>query len=213
MHAAIFDRFRQVELGNKREYGGAGLGLSITKSLVQILGGTIWVNSKPGKGSTFYFTLPLEIAVLNKEIQALPSSKHYKNEFSGCTILIAEDESANYSLLTEMLKDTGIRMIWARNGKDAIQICTRNNNIDIILMDIEMPVLNGYDATRLIRRIRPGVPVIAQTAHAMEADKLCCIDAGCNDYIAKPIQMDNLLSVIQKHLQKSIKKVDYELSN
>lgn len=199
-HQIIFERFRQVENGSSRQYGGTGLGLSITKALVEILGGKIWLNSSPSGGSCFYFSLPYYITT-NTNIPLLNNSNYiYKNLWSNYSILVAEDEIDNYSLLFEILEPTGITIYYAANGFEAVNMFKQHNNISIILMDIKMPEMNGYDATRLIKSINTQVPIIALTAYALSEDHNLAIEAGCNEFLTKPFNRKVLLDTIYKYL-------------
>lgn len=201
-HKLIFERFRQVEITSARKYGGTGLGLSISKAYVQKLGGKIWLESSINKGAIFYFNLPL--VQVKKNIKT-PNNENMmdlnKINWSHYTILIAEDEVINYQFFEEILEDTRVNIIWVTNGQEAVNYCEKNNEIDLVLMDIKMPVLNGYDATRIIKKYRPDLPIIAQTAYALVGDDLKAREAGCDDYIYKPINVANLIKKISKFLK------------
>ncbi len=193
----VFERFRQANLDYSREYGGNGLGLSLSKRLVELLGGKIWIESEENKGSTFYFTIPINSPLENK-------SEDKKNtipnkEIKPLTVLVVEDEEVNFQFIKEILSVNNPNVIWAKNGKQAIEKCKNNPEIDIVLMDIRMPVMNGYESTKEIKKIRPELPVIAQTAYAMSDDLNKVKAAGCDDYISKPINIDNLLQLINKY--------------
>jgi signal transduction histidine kinase/CheY-like chemotaxis protein len=192
----IFERFRQVEEGSTRKYGGTGIGLFISKHLVKMLGGELWVESELEKGSTFFFELPYESVVKPNENSKLykPAEKQYN--WDGKVILIAEDVETNYYFLNAILSKTRANILWARDGEEVYNICASNPNIDIVLMDIQMPKLNGYQATSRIKELNPQLPIIAQTAYAMPNDNIKCIEAGCDDYISKPINSDLLLEKI-----------------
>ena len=223
----IFERFNKIETNKSKLYRGTGLGLTITQNLVEQLGGTIRVESDPdsyrennlpdarlpdgqglpadmhGKagGSTFYFTLPLDISenieVSNIEKHIVENHKIWKNK----TILIAEDEESNYKFLEVLLSKKGINLLRAENGYEAIEICKGYKQIDLILMDIKMPGMNGLEATAKIKQTRPEIPIIIQTAYAMQNDEKECIEAGCDDYIAKPIKKEKLLSILAKWIK------------
>lgn len=197
----IFERFRQVELSSARKYGGTGLGLSISKAYIEKMGGEIWVDSELGKGSTFYFNVPLELNDQFVEEEGVPVSDEELN-WDGKLILIAEDEKVNYKYFEEILFETKVNLLWAENGQVAVDKCMDNDAIDLVLMDMKMPLLNGYDATREIKKIKPDLPVIAQTAYALVGDEAKAIQAGCDDYIHKPIDMDVLIDKIAKYLSK-----------
>ncbi len=200
LHQVIFERFRQAEGSAMRQYGGSGLGLSISKAYVELLGGKIWLVSEPGKGSTFFFTIPYK----NTEKSLLPEEKsETARDTRGethKTILVAEDEDSNYLLLEELLKVLKSNLIRANNGLEAVEICKSNNNIDLVLMDIKMLVMDGFTATRQIRELRPNLPIIAQTAYSEYSEKHKAMESGCNDFISKPFEKDILLSKIREYL-------------
>jgi CheY-like chemotaxis protein len=201
MHNTVFERFRQVDETTSRKFGGTGLGLAISKRIVELLGGEIWVDSKPGKGSTFYFTLPF---VEQEEDTAHENEKFwsYQYNWKGKTILVAEDEETNYELIKAALHKTKVVLIWAVNGAEAVDICKANKNIDLVLMDIRMPKMNGYEATKKIKSFRKELPVIALTAYAMAEDGAKSIEAGCDEYFSKPIRPSKLLAAIDKFFVK-----------
>ncbi len=190
----VFERFRQVEVTTQRNYGGTGLGLSICKAYVEMLGGTIGLNSNVEEGTRFFFKLPFK--------PELPGEKGVKSDtveynFSGKIILVAEDEPVNYLYLKELLADTEAYLIHVENGADAIKQLEQSSGIDLVLMDVKMPVINGIEATKAIRSKGITIPIIALTAYAMSGDKERCISAGCNGYVSKPIIRDDLLTTIK----------------
>ena len=196
----IFERFRQVEDFTTRMYGGSGLGLAISKKIVEAMGGKIWVETELKKGSEFIFSLPL---IINKEKPKSKSKSEKKvkgNDLSDLKILIAEDDDDNYKLFEIIFKKTKIKMIRAKDGVECLELFKSNKDIDIVLMDIQMPLMNGLDATRIIKQIRKEVPVIAQTAFALSSDRGRCMEAGCDDVITKPINFEKLYSLIKKYL-------------
>ena len=199
----IFDRFRQASSSYNKIYGGTGLGLSISKGLAEKLGGKIWVTSEYDKGSEFYFSIPYKPGVNFER----PAQIDYqvKYNWSGRTILIAEDEEVNYNLLETILCPTSAEIIRAKTGLEAIRLCEIREQIDIVLMDIKMPDLNGLEATKRIKALRNNLPVIAQTAYAMSTDEENCLHSGCDDYISKPLRIDELLKKIDHYLKKDPK--------
>ncbi|MBN1184669.1 MAG: response regulator [Bacteroidales bacterium] len=198
----IFERFRQEDEAINKEFGGTGLGLTITKALVKILGGEIWVKSEKGKGSTFYFSIPegtpSKSIVTGFEIEE--PMKAY--DFSGKTILLAEDDITSYQYFMEIFENTNIQLIYAKNGKEALDKFKENiGKIHLILLDIQMPVLNGYELAKQIRAIDKNIPILAQTAYAMKEEEKKCYSVGCNDYITKPIKAEHLLQKMEKLLK------------
>lgn len=197
----IFDRFRQVDSTHERKYGGTGLGLAIAKGFVELLGGKIWCESKKGEGSTFYFTMPYKAGknISDKTIHKSQTSKMNSQK----TVLVAEDEEINYLYIEELLLHLdNINIIRAINGKEVIELVEKYPEIDLVLMDIKMPLMNGYDATKAIKKSNPNIPIIAQTAYAMPGDEQLALDAGCDAYIKKPIQKDRLIGVVNSFLLK-----------
>ncbi|MDD4192667.1 MAG: PAS domain S-box protein [Mangrovibacterium sp.] len=199
---AIFERFVQADQNRNRAYEGAGLGLSITKAYVNALGGKISVQSEPGKGSTFTFSIPYQ-PVAEQRKPAGPLTGISEMRPSGkITILIAEDDEASYQLLRIILEKEGISSLHTMNGADTVKAVQENPAIAMILMDIQMPDVDGLEATRQIRMFNKTIPIIAQTAYALSDDDKKAIEAGCNDYIAKPIKRRDLLALIKKYAGK-----------
>jgi PAS domain S-box-containing protein len=199
-HDVIFNIFRQIDDTHTRKYGGTGIGLSVAKKIVEMLGGEIWVESEQEKGSTFYFTIPVLSENKQTEIQTSDSVIITEKRFDGKTVLIAEDEVPSFKFLNLVLTKMNIRVLWAKNGIEVVDLCKTDPSINLILMDIKMPLLNGYEATRQIKRIRPELPVIAQTAYATISDKAESLNAGCDDYLSKPIQIGQLKDLLRKYL-------------
>jgi CheY-like chemotaxis protein len=194
----IFDRFTQLNQGNNRLYGGTGLGLSIVKGLINLLGGEIWLESEPNKGTTFYFTLTYRISD-NLQPEPISPRDHATYNFHNKTILIVEDDMYNAEFLKEVLADTGFSILHTLYGHEAIEI-SRSNNLDMVLMDISLPDMNGYDVTMQILQQKPNLKIIAQTAYAAPDDKQKAVDSGCVDYISKPLKREVLLSLIENHV-------------
>jgi signal transduction histidine kinase/ActR/RegA family two-component response regulator len=196
-HDKIFNRFHKAESDRQVFYDGVGLGLSISKANVEMLNGKIWVKSVPDSGSTFFFTVPFNPV---SESQPQKENASIQNSlFSDLIILIAEDDDPGYLYITRVLDTAGFRYLRALNGKEAVEICNAEPKVRIVLMDMKMPVMNGYDATVEIKRLHPGIKIIAQTAYAMKDEKKKALDCGCDDYISKPYDKEDLISVISNH--------------
>ncbi len=203
MYDEIFKRFRQVETTAARNYGGSGLGLSITKAYVELLGGKIWLESTMGKGTIFFFTISLnQTDNKAKTVAEKPVFKESSELKNRKNILIAEDEDSNYLFIEACLSDYEMVLSRATNGIEAVEICKTHPEIDLVLMDIKMPVMNGLDATKQIKLLRPDLHVIAQSAYSTESEINKSIECGCDDFISKPINFDLLISKINKHLVK-----------
>ncbi len=200
----IFEEFAQAESSTSRKYGGSGLGLTICRELIKLMGGRIWVSSKVGEGSEFSFVIPL-LEVTEKEYQSslLKKQTIHEDKNENFNILIAEDNAVNAKLETIVLKKLGHSVSIANNGRDTINILSKGN-FDIVIMDIEMPVMDGFEATRRIRNGEAGdrycnIPIIALTAHAINEIHEKCLRIGMNDYISKPIRIDQLQSILLKN--------------
>ena len=199
----IFERFGQIEQNGDKNQQGTGLGLAISKKLVELLGGKMWVESTEGEGSTFFFTLPYDPELnIADEYGASGSDDNSETTLKGKKIMIAEDEEMNRMLMREILAETGAEIIWAENGQQAVETMKAHPEIDLILMDIKMPVMNGYDATRAIREFNKEVVIIAQTAYALTDEKDKTIQAGCNYYMTKPISIPLLMKILNGFLKK-----------
>lgn len=198
-HVAIFERFVQADIEDRMAYQGAGLGLAISKAYVEMLGGKIWVDSQEGIGSTFYFTLPYHKAPQKENRQAAHASSENDLAARKLKILIAEDDEVSEMLIDHYIQMFGKEILKAGTGVEAVEVCRNNPDIDLIFMDIRMPEMGGYEATKQIRAFNPGIVIIAQTAYGMTGDREKAIEAGCDDYIAKPINKIELQRMIQKY--------------
>ncbi|MFZ5940188.1 MAG: PAS domain S-box protein [Bacteroidota bacterium] len=199
-HEIIFDRFRQGHESKTRLYGGTGLGLAISKNLIELLGGRIGLHSTPGEGSEFWILLPLD-EVKKSSIKQEEQRVARNPRLAGKKILVAEDDYSNFYFIKEALKYEDIELVWARDGQEAIDFFHEMKDIDIVLMDIQMPVIDGYECTRIMKKEKPDIPVIAQTAYAMAGERQLSRDAGCDNHLSKPIKVSELLQVLQLHLK------------
>ncbi len=209
--AQLFSPFTQADASTTRKYGGTGLGLAICKQLVEMMGGSIGVDSHEGQGSTFWFTLQLELPQASEQHEerrsenAVPQDGMARRVGTGRvtagSILVAEDNATNREVALAQLKKLGYHAVAVPNGAEAVQAIERGS-YDLVLMDCEMPVMDGYEATRLIRVDRPDFPVIALTADAMSGDRDRCISEGMSDYLAKPVDLERLAEVLAKWLSR-----------
>ncbi len=191
----IFDRFRKSDQPYTNEYSGVGLGLSICKSLLLLMDGDMRLSSEPNKGSIFYFNLPLDVDFEDFNNKQIEKEQNYVWE--GKTIMIAEDAEQSYRFLEFIFSTTKVNLIWAKNGLEAVNYIKENKNVDLILMDIIMPEMDGIEATKQIKQI-VDIPIIAQTGYIMDEynEIETILDAGCSDYITKPINVKKLLHII-----------------
>ncbi len=196
----IFNRFMQVATTISPNEEGVGLGLTISKAIVKQFGGDIWVESEPGQGAIFYFSIPDKPgeSVLLQTENLTPTDMDY--DWKDKTILVAEDVPTNFLLVKKSLRKTNVQLLWSKNGKETVDMVKENDNIDLVLMDIRMPIMNGLDATREIKKLHPNLVIIAQTAYAMDGDRENSLAAGCDDYISKPINLKEFVALIAKYL-------------
>ncbi|MDP4210956.1 MAG: PocR ligand-binding domain-containing protein [Bacteroidota bacterium] len=195
----IFERFAQLQQGAKMNIGGTGLGLPIVKALVGLLGGQVFLESEPLKGSTFSFTIPYN-PVQPLPRQPLIVENINEGNFTGKTVLIVEDDPYNAEYIKEVLSGIGgLNIVQAANGEEAVEI-SLSQQIDLILMDIRLPNIDGYEAIRQIGQRKPQLKIVAQTAYATQGEKEKALNVGCVDYVSKPTKRDVLLSVLNKHL-------------
>lgn len=195
----IFDLFRQVDGSLSRTHEGMGTGLSIAKKLVTLLGGTIWVNSVVGQGSTFFFTIPFEET---QETQDEPKPLKTKEVvLKDKLILIVEDDASNFEYFKHFFERYDIQYIWAKNGEMAVNYCKEHPNIDLVLMDINLPILNGYEASKQIKKLYPDLLIVAQSAYVYDYDydKNKLMEAGIKDYLIKPITVETLLEALKSY--------------
>lgn len=193
----IFERFRQADIVGSGLNSGMGLGLPIAKAYIEAMQGKVALESKPGKGTTITFTIPWKKPEAdNRDIKGhsnnIPKEKK--------TILVAEDEEYNFYLTREILTFRKINVVHAWNGKEAVDIIKNNPDVNLVLMDVKMPVMGGYEATKLIKALRPELPVVALTAYALLGDKEKALENGCDDYLAKPVSMKDFEAVVDKYL-------------
>jgi len=192
----IYERFVQLDNTMTRPYSGSGLGLHITKGLAELMGGKIWIETEVGKGTSFYFRIPYSPAYFLSEEEKPQINKKKDHNWSAYTVLIVEDDIINYKVLGGMLRNTKVSIIHSDNGVKAIEQVRLNPKIDLVLMDVQLPEMNGLEATGKILEINPTLPIIAQTTNEKEK----CLEAGCVDYIPKPIDMNILVNKMSKFL-------------
>ena len=209
----LFNSFSQIDASTARKYGGSGLGLSICGQLLEMMGGSITVDSEPGKGSRFCFILPLGLAQPLEKSAMLPASTpladspqaalEYRSYFKGCRVLVAEDNPTNQEITLAMLELVGIKAQLVENGHGAVA-AAREGRFDAVLMDVQMPEMDGYEATRAIRKFVSGdeLPIIAMTAHTLKEDEARCLEAGMNGYVSKPVSQEKLFATLKEFVDE-----------
>ncbi len=203
----LFNAFTQADGSTTRRYGGTGLGLVISRRIVNMMAGNIWLESELGKGSTFFFTATFNKITKTAAADIDPDESECRNhpdEFFNVNLLLVEDSPINRRVAVEILSQAGIKVTTANNGKEALETISKSN-FDIILMDIQMPEMGGLEATRIIRReFKPAsLPIVAMTANAMKGDRQQCLAAGMDDYVSKPIDRKQLFTVLRRNLNTS----------
>jgi len=197
MEKLIFERFRQAENTYLKKTEGSGLGLSISKAFIELMGGRIWVKSIYGEGSEFYCTIPYKPISIPNANNIISQNSAYK---LALTALVVEDDEIGYIYIQHILEQNNCISLHAENGQQAIEMIQQHPEISIILMDLKMPVMNGIEATKIIRQSNPTIPIIAQTAYTTNEDRKLALEAGCNDFITKPINKDILLKKLKTML-------------
>jgi len=194
LHEKIFERFRQADKSIQMNYGGTGLGLSISKGFVELLSGKIWVQSEPTKGATFCFKIPYKPAnEIDKTMSPNKQNVKFKN------ILVAEDEEYNFLYIEELLSGLELKLIHAKDGKETVEICKSNPKIDLILMDIKMPIMTGHEAAKIIKELIPNLPIVAQSAYALDHER-AKYEGIFNDYLTKPFNENDLKQMVMKYI-------------
>jgi PAS domain S-box-containing protein len=196
----LLNQYHQLDLITNGKYGDSGLGLPISKAYTELLGGTLWFTSEQGKGSKFYFTIPYKKCTKLDLPEKQPHTELVHDFEKPVTMLVVEDEDLNFKLMLMMLSKMGMKTIRAKNGQEAVDICKANKNIDLVLMDIKMPIMDGYEATKRLKAILPDLPVIVQTAYASYENQEKAAACGCSDFISKPFNKEQLKNKINEQL-------------
>jgi PAS domain S-box-containing protein len=199
----IFERFRQVEETFSRKYGGTGLGLAISKGFVELMGGQIRMETAEDSGTTFYFTIPYKPVDTN--VATVKKKKKNGYKWDDKLILVVEDDATNFKYIEAALKPTKVKILHTISGNKAIELSLRNPTINLVLMDLRLPDINGFEATQSIKKMRDNLPIIAQTSSAFKEDRNKSFEAGCDDFIAKPFDENKLLETINKYFKKGSK--------
>jgi len=201
----LFQPFHQAESNTSRKFGGTGLGLSISKNIVDMMGGKIWVESEVGNGTTFTFTVQLRRIVNAPATKETPIERSMTT-FHGKCILIVEDVELNREIVISLLEPTGAKIICAENGAEAVRMFSESPSAyDIIFMDVQMPEMDGFEATRRIRALNETkaktIPIVAMTANVFREDIEECLNAGMNGHVGKPLNINEIFDVIREHLR------------
>jgi hypothetical protein len=203
-HAIIFEHFRQEDDTTTRKYGGTGLGLSISKKLIELMGGTIWVESEKNKGAQFFVTVPL---IQSQTLDHVTNVTHIETvahaSFNGETILVVDDHTSSYIFISEMFENQNVRVIQATSGEQAIELCKQFPTIQLVLMDIQMSGVSGVDAMKQIKQLFPAIPIVAQTAFAQKGDRERFMQQGFDDYITKPLDERDLQEIFKRFLSSN----------
>jgi CheY-like chemotaxis protein len=200
----IFSTFQQAESDRSRKFGGMGLGLAISKRIIELMGGRIWIESEPGKGSTFFFTIKVSCSEEKKLERPAPIEETVS--FAGHRVLLAEDVELNREIVLAVLEPTGLEVVCAANGVEVLRLFSESpDNFDLIFMDMQMPEMDGLEATRRIRALeatghKQQVPIVAMTANVFKEDIDKCIEAGMNEHIGKPIDFNEVMDALKRYI-------------